>query len=77
MEFVTPYRQFVVWFQPEATHVRGQAQWATFVRATENGDTAPNTVTYRKNAETGFYEVHAYNRPADEEPDVEGRHAAE
>ena len=77
VEFVTPYRQFVVWFQPEATHVRGQAQWATFVRATENGDTAPNTVTYRKNAETGFYEVHAYNRPADEEPDVEGRHAAE
>jgi DNA repair protein RadD len=69
VEWVTEYRQFTTWFQPEARHSRGQAQWAMFCNATDEGANKPATVTYRKNAETGFYEVLAYNRPADALPE--------
>jgi DNA repair protein RadD len=79
VEWVTEYRQFTTWFQPEARHSRGQAQWAMFCNAVMCDDPdhmranhntkQPATVTYRKNAETGFYEVLAYNRPADALPD--------
>jgi DNA repair protein RadD len=68
VEWVTEYRQFTTWFQPEARHSRGQAQWAMFCNATNDGAEKPTTVTYRKNADTGFYEVLAYNRPADAFP---------
>jgi len=71
VEFRTPYRQFVVWLQPEAKHVRGQAQWQDFCDATDNGNDSPETITYRKNAETGFFDVLGYNRPADVEPKKE------
>lgn len=78
IEWVTPYRQFTTWLMPEATHTRGQAEWATFDAATQGGTVAPRTVTYVKNAQTGFFEIKGYNRPADEAPDIEGgRHAAE
>jgi DNA repair protein RadD len=76
VEWVTEYRQFTTWFQPEARHSRGQAQWLAFDNSTAGGTEKPDTITYRKNAETGFYDVLGYNRPADELP--EGmKHAAE
>jgi DNA repair protein RadD len=68
VEWVTEYRQFTVWLQPEARHIRGQAQWAMFCNATNDGAEKTATVTYRKNADTGFYEVLAYNRAADALP---------
>jgi DNA repair protein RadD len=68
VEWVTPYRQFATWFLPEAPHVRGQVAWQAFEAVTRNGEIAPSTVTYAKNAETGFFDIKAYNRPADEEP---------
>jgi len=71
VEFRTPYRQFVVWLQTEAAHRRGQAQWEAFCDATDNGNDKPETVTYRKNSDTGFFEVIGYNRPADVEPKEE------
>ena len=71
VEFRTPYRQFVVWFQTEASHAKGQAQWQAFCDATDNGNDTPETVTYRKNADTGFFDVIGYNRPADVEPQKE------
>jgi DNA repair protein RadD len=77
VEFRTPYRQFVVWFQTEAAHIKGQAQWKAFCDATNESDDKPSTITYRKNADTGFFEVIAYNRPADTAPDQEVKHAAE
>jgi len=78
VEWVTPYRQFATWFLPEAPHVRGQVAWQAFEAVTRNGEVAPSTVTYAKNAETGFFDIKAYNRPADEEPDLEeAKHAAE
>lgn len=70
VEWVTPYRQFATWFLPDAPHVRGQVAWQAFEAVTRNGEVAPSTVTYAKNAETGFFDIKAYNRPADEEPDA-------
>lgn len=69
VEWVTPYRQFTTWLMPDAAHTRGQAQWAAFDEATDGGKVAPKTVTYQKNADTGFYEVKAYNREADHAPE--------
>jgi DNA repair protein RadD len=70
VEWVTPYRQFTTWVMPEAKHIRGQAQWAAFDGATQGGTVAPRTVTYRKDAESGFFEIRAYNRPEDVEPEA-------
>lgn len=70
VEWVTPYRQFATWLQPEAKHTRGQAEWSIFEEVTRGGTVAPSTVTYVKNAETGFFNVLAYNREADEMPDI-------
>jgi DNA repair protein RadD len=69
VEWVTPYRQFTTWFQPDAKHVRGQAQWAAFDAATQGGTVKPVTLTYRKDVASGFYEVHGYNGMADHEPE--------
>jgi len=78
VEFVTPYRQFSVWFQPEATFLRGQRDYAAFVACTNDGTEKPRTVTYCKNVQTGFYEVKGYNKPADQDPaERKARHAAE
>jgi DNA repair protein RadD len=71
VEWVTPYRQFATWFLPEAPHVRGQVAWQAFEAVTYGGVVAPSTVTYVKNAETGFFDIKAYNRLADEMPDVD------
>ena len=70
VEFVTPYRQFVVWLQPDGKHSRAMAEWDAFQRATADG-AAPRTVTYRKDAATGFYVVSAYNRAPDIGPSQE------
>jgi DNA repair protein RadD len=65
VEFVTPYRQFAVWLMPEATHTKGMREWAAFCDATEDGNVQPMTVTYRKDAESGFYRVFGYNAKSD------------
>jgi DNA repair protein RadD len=84
VEWITPYRQFTTWLMPEAKHTRGQAEWAAFDGATGGGAmegkaVKPRTITYQKNAVSGFFEIKAYNRQADEAPDLnEGRqHAAQ
>jgi DNA repair protein RadD len=70
VEWVTPYRQFTTWVMPEASNLRGQASWAAFDGATQGGTVAPNTITYRKDADSGFFEIRAYNRPEDIEPEA-------
>jgi DNA repair protein RadD len=70
VEWVTPYRQFTTWVMPEAKHTRGQSQWNAFEAATQCGTVAPRTVTYRKDVESGFFDVCAYNRPEDLEPEM-------
>jgi len=74
IEWVTPFRQFTTWLQPDATHSKGQAQYALWHNATNGGEDMPKTVTYRKNADTGFFDVFGYNAPADQEPKQKEMH---
>jgi len=67
-DWVTPYRQFSTWFQPEATHSRGMKEYRAFFAATTFGE-VPQTISYCKDIESGFFRILAYNRPADEAPD--------
>lgn len=66
-DFVTPYRSFSVWFTPDAKGWKAREDWARFEAATENGP--PRTVTYRKDAETGFYRLININQEEDREPE--------
>ena len=68
VEWVTPYRQFTCWLMPEARHTRGQKQWESFDSATNGGTRPPYSVTYRKDPNTGFFEIHAFNREPDHAP---------
>jgi len=67
-DWVTPYRQFSTWLLPEATHSRGMKEWAAFEAATDNGNRKPATISYCKDADSGFFRIMAYNREADEDP---------
>ena len=66
-DFVTPWRSFSIWFTPDSHYTKQQGEYASFVKATESG--TPRTITYRKSADSGFYNVYGYNRPEDVEPD--------
>lgn len=68
-DFVTPYRSFSVWFSPEATGWKKREEWAAFVAATEGGAKQPRTVTYRKDAASGFYTLINLNKEEDREPE--------
>jgi len=68
-DWVTPYRQFSTWHQPEATHSKGMRDWAAFDNATDNGNQKPETISYVKDAESQFFRILAYNREADEAPE--------
>jgi len=70
-DYVTPYRCFSIWYQPDAQHTRGMAEWAAWCAATDEGRQKPNTLTYRKNAQSGFYQALGYNRKADTTPQAE------
>jgi DNA repair protein RadD len=65
-DFVTPYRSFSIWFLPDGKAQRQRAEWAAFSGAFEAG--AIKTVTYRKDASSGFFRLIALNRSADVEP---------
>lgn len=65
--FETPWRSFTIWLMPESRHTQGQAKYAAYQWATQDGQT-PRTVTYRKNADSGLFEVLAYNQEEQHEP---------
>lgn len=82
-EFVTKYRSFTVWFTPSAKHQRAKLAWEMLSKAVFKGHIAPDvdtfirfinrgsqplTVTYAKKRNSEFFEVYAFNRPADLEP---------
>jgi DNA repair protein RadD len=69
IEWVTPYRQFTTWVQPEATNSRGMRDFALWNASTKGGEVTPATVTYRKDAATGFFVVMGYNGEADRAPE--------
>jgi DNA repair protein RadD len=67
-DFVTPYRSFSVWFMPESRGSRRQT-WEAFLSATDYGKTPPQTVTYAKDDDSGFYRILGLNEEVDNEPE--------
>jgi len=66
VDWVTPYRQFSTWFQPQATHPRAYREYSEFIGVGE-----PETITYAKDRDSNFFRIIAYNRQADVEPELE------
>jgi|TARA_R100000479_G_scaffold176487_1_gene131306 DNA repair protein RadD len=63
LDFVTPYRQFSVWMLKEP---KNSKQASDLAKWQECGG-SPETVSYVKDADSQFFRVLAYNRPADDE----------
>ena len=66
IDVITPYRSFAFWLMRQPTWSRAARDRDLFLAL---GNVAPQTITYAKDSETGFYRVFAYNRPADEIPE--------
>jgi DNA repair protein RadD len=65
-DFKTPWRQFSVWFSPEANHPKAKTDWDKFQAAREQGQ--PDTISYVKSPESSFYRALAYGLPEDSMP---------
>lgn len=65
IDVVTPYRSFSFWVMKQPT-------WSRAIRDREMFDAlkgaTPETITYAKDAESGFYRVFGFNRQLDEIP---------
>lgn len=66
--FTTEYRSFTVWFHPYIKGGKLLAAWLQLQDATFGMTQMPSTVTYRKNPDSGFYEVYHYGEKPDEAP---------
>lgn len=64
--YTTEYRSFSAWLHPYIPRGRPAAEYMQFMGATNSGVEMPETVTYKKDADSGFYRVFDYNRAADE-----------
>jgi len=62
-DWVTAYRRFSTWHQPDATHRRGVDDWARFAGATADGP--PATISYMRDADSQFYRILAFNAEED------------
>ena len=65
VDYATPYRDFSVWYQPEATHPKAREEWEAFQEGLAGG---MHTITYQKNKTDRFYRALAYNQPHDVPP---------
>lgn len=65
VDWVTPYRQFTSWLQPEGNHPRARKEWIAFNEATNGGENQPATISYVQDPETRFYRIICFNRDAD------------
>lgn len=68
VDFTTPYRSFAIWFTPESHYSRQQGEWQMFDAVSNGGQDMPETITYAKDADSGFYRIFAYNKPEDVAP---------
>jgi hypothetical protein len=66
----TPYRQFTYWIK-KGSYAEEKMKRALYSPVTEEFlDPVcnwPNTISYKKNRESQFFDVIAYNKPADKE----------
>lgn len=59
VDFVTEYRTFAVWYR------KTYHSYSLFMKTTSDGQKKPDTITYRKDPGTGFYNVLAFNQEVD------------
>lgn len=64
----TPHRQFSLYFLPDAKGGKPLDDWRKFQTAREFG--LPDTVSYVKDRDSGFFRALAYGQPADEAPEI-------
>lgn len=64
----TPYRQFSTWHRPDAIDSQGARDWFLFNAATMEQTARPRSVTYQKDAQSGFFRVLGYNAEPDHAP---------
>jgi DNA repair protein RadD len=69
VEWVTPWRQFTTWFTPESNSIRVREKYVSWSNVTSDGEIKPRSVSYEKDAASGFFEVKAYNREPDHAPE--------
>jgi DNA repair protein RadD len=69
VDFVTEYRSFSIWFVPESKGWKQRDDWARFNAATDGCARHPRTVTYCKDAESGFYRLVNINQEEDRAPE--------
>lgn len=67
--FTTEYRSFTVWFHPYVKGGKLRNAWIQLNAATDALAKMPSTIQYRKDPDTGFYDVYSYGEPADEAPE--------
>lgn len=65
IDWKTEYRAFTTWFQPRSGNKFLIQQYESLVKATNGLEVMPNTVSYKKNKDTGFYSIYAYNQEHD------------
>ena len=65
VDVVTPYRSFSFWVLMQPTFHKARVQKSLF---DELQGSVPRTITYIKDADSGFYSALAYNEVADESP---------
>lgn len=63
VDFVTPYRQFSCWFMKEPTNARAKADLARWEACGGN----PETVSYVRDADSQFWRILAFGKPADDD----------
>lgn len=68
-EWTTPYRKFTTWHDPEPKFPKAERDFEMFWNATNGATEDPATISYIKNAETGFYRILGFNRAADHAPE--------
>ena len=69
VDFVTEYRSFSIWFVPESKGWKQRDDWGRFNAATDGCARHPRTVTYCKDAESGFYRLVNINQEEDRAPE--------
>jgi len=67
VDWVTPYRQFSVYFLPESNKPLHRTSYEKFMLHTDSGNAKPRTISYRK-SDSKFFVILDYNQPEDEEP---------
>lgn len=65
VDFLTEYRKVTAYYQIQSGNAFFIRQYEALLKATNGGDKMPETITYRKDKDSGFYRVLAYNQDAD------------